>query len=299
MAQRRARVRFEQVDKSFGERRVLRDLTLTIQPGAFVAVVGRSGSGKSTLLRLLCGLEQPTAGKLTITDERGSPLSDAVRVVFQEPRLLPWQKVLANVSIGRPRVDPARAREVLSQVGLADRTDEYPGVLSGGQKQRVALARALVHDPAMLLLDEPFGALDALTRGEAQTLVEGLWARAGFTAVLVTHDVAEAVLLSDRVLVVEDGRIVEDVRVDLPRPRAPDLPEFGRLTAALLDRVLGRASKPTLAAASHTAPLVEPQKTEDTSNEQAEQAPQSRQSDHQTRKLETTHDTVQSDPVGT
>jgi sulfonate transport system ATP-binding protein len=261
MSSRRARVRLEQVDKSFGERRVLCDLTLTIQPGAFIAVVGRSGSGKSTLLRLLCGLEAPSAGKLTITDERGGPLSDAVRVVFQEPRLLPWQKVLANVAIGRPRVDPARAHEVLAQVGLADRTDEYPGVLSGGQKQRVALARALVHDPAMLLLDEPFGALDALTRSEAQTLVEGLWARSGFTAVLVTHDVAEAVLLSDRVLVVEDGRIVEDINIDLPRPRAPDLPEFGRLTAELLDRVLGR--------------------------------------DPETRKLETKHDTVKSDPVGT
>jgi sulfonate transport system ATP-binding protein len=131
---------------------------------------------------------------------------------------------------------------VLQQVGLADRADDYPGVLSGGQKQRVALARALVHDPAMLLLDEPFGALDALTRSEAQTLVEALWTRAGFTAVLVTHDVAEAVLLSDRVLVVEDGRIVEDVVVNLPRPRAPDLPEFGRLTAHLLARVLGSST---------------------------------------------------------
>jgi sulfonate transport system ATP-binding protein len=237
-----ATVRLSQVGKRFGDRQVLRDLTLAIRAGEFVAVVGKSGSGKSTLLRLLCGVEQPTAGKVQIVDERGEDLRQAVRVVFQEPRLLPWRSVLDNVTLGKNRGDAARALEVLQQVGLRERAQEYPGVLSGGQRQRVALARALLHEPAMLLLDEPFGALDALTRIEAQALVEALWVKAGFTAILVTHDVAEAVLLSDRVLVVDDGRIVDDVRIDFARPRARDLRELGRLTAQLLERVMRRRS---------------------------------------------------------
>ena len=251
-----ARVRLDAVGKSFGERRVLSDLSLSVRPGDFVAIVGRSGSGKSTLLRLLCGLDEPSEGTVSITgeDDRDPSVSaardgrggrvpspfDAVRVVFQEPRLLPWRSVLTNITLGKTRVDPQRPLEVLAQVGLQDRAHEYPGVLSGGQRQRVALARALVHGPQMLLLDEPFGALDALTRVEAQQLVEELWREAGFTAIMVTHDVAEAVLLSDRVLVLEDGAIVEDVAIDLPRPRARDLPELARLSAGLLGRVMGR-----------------------------------------------------------
>ncbi|MDB4974990.1 MAG: ssuB [Myxococcaceae bacterium] len=234
-----ARVRLDGVDKSFDSRQVLCNLSVSIKPGEFVAVVGRSGSGKSTLLRLLCGLETPSRGSVVISDEDGSDLSATVRVVFQEPRLLPWRSVLANVTLGKTRVDPRRPLEVLREVGLADRAGEYPAVLSGGQRQRVALARALVHEPRLLLLDEPFGALDALTRIEAQELVEQLWLEAGFTAVMVTHDVAEAVLLSDRVLVIEDGQIVEDIAVELPRPRARDLPELAHLTAVLLERVMG------------------------------------------------------------
>jgi len=247
-----AGVTLDHVGKSFGAREVLRGLDLTIRPGEFVAVVGRSGSGKSTLLRLLCGLEQPTAGKLRIEDERGGSAEGRVRVVFQEPRLLPWRSVLANVTLGRASVAEKRAREVLAQVGLAERANDYPGVLSGGQRQRVALARALLHEPTMLLLDEPFGALDALTRIEAQQLVERLWSEAGFTALLVTHDVEEAVLLADRVLVVEDGSIVESVVVDLPRPRSREMLEIGRLTTLLLDRVMGRSSTPH---AGERAPL--------------------------------------------
>ena len=141
----------------------------------------------------LSGLEQPSMGSTRVVDATGADARSTVRVVFQEPRLLPWRSVLDNVCIGMRGKDPARARAVLSSVGLADRHGEYPGVLSGGQRQRVALARALVHEPCVLLLDEPFGALDALSRIEAQRLVESLWLERGFTAILVTHDVGEAV----------------------------------------------------------------------------------------------------------
>jgi sulfonate transport system ATP-binding protein len=242
-SQRGARVRLNAVGKRFEQRPVLHDLNLSVRSGEFVAVVGRSGSGKSTLLRLLCDLEQPSEGTVAITSDDGTDLRDAVRVVFQEPRLLPWRSVLDNVRLGKARLDPERPLEVLSKVGLADRAHEFPGVLSGGQRQRVALARALVHQPRMLLLDEPFGALDALTRIEAQQLVEELWLEAGFTAIMVTHDVPEAVLLSDRVLVVENGRIVQDVVINVPRPRARDLPELAHLSAVLLERVLGQESR--------------------------------------------------------
>jgi sulfonate transport system ATP-binding protein len=246
-----ARVRLDAVDKRFDARQVLKNLSVCIEPGQFVSVVGRSGSGKSTLLRLLCGLEAPSAGTVAITGARGEPLHDAARVVFQEPRLLPWRCVLSNITLGKRGSDPAHAGEVLRQVGLAARADDYPAVLSGGQRQRVALARALVHEPRLLLLDEPFGALDALTRVEAQQLVERLWLETGFTTVLVTHDVGEAVLLSDRVLVIEDGQLVEDLTVDVPRPRTGSLsspaggasvrfdPQLAQLAERLLRRVMG------------------------------------------------------------
>jgi sulfonate transport system ATP-binding protein len=248
-----AGVSLDGVQKSFGARAALRDLTLSVEPGEFVSVVGRSGSGKSTLLRLLCGLEEPSGGSVHIYNREQRDVREHVRVVFQEHRLLPWRTVLANVKLGNTRTSDVRALEVLAQVGLADRASEYPGVLSGGQRQRVSLARALVHQPAMLLLDEPFGALDALTRIEAQQLVEGLWASHEFTAVLVTHDVEEAVLLSDRVYVVEDGTIIDSIAVDLPRPRTRELPEVGRLTTRLLDRVMGRSSARSLTTSGTTS----------------------------------------------
>ncbi|XXX72273.1 ABC transporter ATP-binding protein [Sorangium sp. So ce134] len=229
-----ARVVLDQLEKRFDDRPVLSGLHLDVRPGEFLTIVGRSGSGKSTLLRILCGLEQPTGGAARVEAQEGGA---AVRVVFQEPRLMPWRTVLQNVCIGLPKERHDRARDVLARVGLLDRQNDYPGVLSGGQRQRVALARALVHDPKVLLLDEPFGALDALTRIGAQRLVESLWAQHGFTAILVTHDVQEAVLLGDRVLVFDEGRITESVAVDLPRPRARELPEVGRLTGALLQAI--------------------------------------------------------------
>ncbi|HMJ54022.1 MAG TPA: ABC transporter ATP-binding protein [Polyangiaceae bacterium] len=233
-----ATVRLQNVYKEFGDRQVLRGIDLEVPPGKFLAIVGRSGSGKSTVLRLLCGLDDPTRGSTSVVDPSGNDVRGSVRVVFQEPRLLPWRSVLSNVSLGARRTSNHRAREVLGGVGLADRLHEYPGVLSGGERQRVALARALVHEPAVMLLDEPFAALDALTRIGAQRLVESLWMQHGFTALLVTHDVEEAVLLGDYVVVLDEGRVIERVEVNLTRPRARERPEIRRLTARLLDAIL-------------------------------------------------------------
>jgi sulfonate transport system ATP-binding protein len=225
------------VSKSYGNRLVLDRIDLQVEPGEFVAIVGRSGCGKSTLLRLVAGLETPDAGSLKLN---GLPLAEHredTRIMFQDARLLPWKRVAANIALGLRTADaPARSRGALAQVGLSERAHDWPAVLSGGQRQRVALARALVHAPRLLLLDEPLGALDALTRIEMQALIEALWREQGFTALLVTHDVSEAVALADRVLLVENGRIALDERVRLPRPRSRGEPAY----AALEDRVLRR-----------------------------------------------------------
>ena len=164
----------------------------------------------------------------------------ALRIMFQDGRLLPWRRVVQNVALGLPKADALpRAEAALHAVGLADRAGEWPRVLSGGQKQRVALARALAADPKLILLDEPLGALDALTRIEMQSLIEGIWQRTGFTAVLVTHDVAEAATLADRILLIEDGGIAMDLAVDLPRPRSPG-PKLAAIEATVLGRILGK-----------------------------------------------------------
>ncbi len=230
----------ENLHKSFGEHEVLRGIDLKIEPGQFVTIVGRSGCGKSTLLRLLVGLEKPTSGTFWFGDKRESALRrDDIRVMFQEPRLLPWARVLSNVEVGlgaeRKSADAReRALATLREVGLEDRRDDWPAILSGGQKQRVALARALVSEPGILALDEPLGALDALTRISMQRLLERVWLDQGYTALLVTHDVAEAVTLADRVLVIEAGRIALDLAVDLPRPRERGAPEVAALEGRIL-----------------------------------------------------------------
>lgn len=228
--------------KRYGEREVLHQLQLHVAPGEFVAIVGRSGCGKSTLLRLVAGLEPASSGQLTIDRKPVRGLHDDTRIMFQEARLLPWKRVLDNVTLGLPAGSRERGREVLAQVGLAERADEWPARLSGGQRQRVALARALVHHPRLLLLDEPLGALDALTRIEMHRLIERLWQRHRFTALLVTHDVQEAVALADRVILIEDGRIALDVRIDLPRARAQGDAAFAALEKRILDRVLQKAA---------------------------------------------------------
>jgi sulfonate transport system ATP-binding protein len=236
-----AAVTLRGVTKAFGAHRVLHGIDLDIAPGEFVAIVGRSGCGKSTLLRLIAGLDTPTAGSIAI-DRQATGWRDHVRLMFQEPRLLPWQRVVANVEVGlthaRDRRRPAEA--TLVQVGLAGREHDWPTVLSGGQKQRVALARALVSHPRLLALDEPLGALDALTRIEMQDLIETVWQDKGFTAIVVTHDVSEAVALADRILVLEDGLVAMDVPVALPRPRRRGDLRAAAIEGRILDRLLRR-----------------------------------------------------------
>jgi sulfonate transport system ATP-binding protein len=230
------------VTKAFGAHHVLQGIDLDIALGEFVAIVGRSGCGKSTLLRLIAGLDAPSSGTITV-DGQSTGWRDDVRLMFQEPRLLPWQRVVANVEVGlthsRDRHDRRRhAEDTLVQVGLAGRAHEWPTVLSGGQKQRVALARALVSHPRLLALDEPLGALDALTRIEMQDLIETVWQDKGFTAIVVTHDVSEAVALADRILLLEDGLVAMDVAVDLPRPRRRGDPRAASIEGRILDRLL-------------------------------------------------------------
>ena len=208
------------LSRGFGARTVLHDLDLEIPQGQFVALVGRSGSGKSTLLRAIAGIDHEVQGGGAIHTPR------RVSVVFQDSRLLPWRRVLANVLLGLPRHGSEgreaaeRANAALAEVGLAGREDAWPNQLSGGEAQRAALARSLARDPELLLADEPFGALDALTRIKMHTLLRELWERHGPTVLLVTHDVDEAVLLADRVLVLEDGRFSLDLPIDLPHPRS-------------------------------------------------------------------------------
>nr|WP_221333588.1 ABC transporter ATP-binding protein [Nocardia transvalensis] len=215
--------------RRFGDRIVLRDLDIRIRRGEFVALLGRSGSGKSTLLRALAEIDDGVAGsgRLDVPAERA--------VVFQDSRLLPWIRVLDNVVLGlRGRDTRERGRAALAEVGLAGRERSWPKELSGGEQQRVALARSLVREPALLLADEPFGALDALTRLRMHTLLQDLCARHTPAVLLVTHDVDEAVLLADRVLILDDGRIAADRPIDLPRPRRPTDTGFAGHREALL-----------------------------------------------------------------
>jgi sulfonate transport system ATP-binding protein len=215
------------VRRAFGERVVLDGLELDIQPGEFVALLGRSGSGKSTFLRGLAGLDPEIEGSLLVPSRRS--------VVFQEPRLLPWRRVLENVVLGLRSGDAKeRGRAALDEVGLGDHHKAWPVTLSGGEAQRASLARALVRDPELLLLDEPFGALDALTRIRMHALLQELCARHRPAVLLVTHDVDEAILLADRVLVLRDGRFSLDRQVEVPSPRLRSDDEFARLRSALL-----------------------------------------------------------------
>ncbi|MEV1007143.1 ABC transporter ATP-binding protein [Streptomyces sp. NPDC049881] len=222
-------VRAEALTRTYGGRRVLDGLDLTLAPGEFAALVGRSGSGKSTLLRALAGIDHGTgaAGTLSAPED--------ISVVFQDARLLPWKRVLDNVMLGLTAPDAAaRGRTALAEVGLAGRERAWPTELSGGEQQRVALARSLVRDPQLLLADEPFGALDALTRIRMHALLRRLWDLHQPAVLLVTHDVDEAIALADRVLVLEEGRIAADLPVELPAPRSPGSPAYAELRARLL-----------------------------------------------------------------
>lgn len=215
------------LSRAFGDTLVLNALDLDLAPGEFVALLGRSGSGKTTLLRTLAGLDPVVAGEVRTPPRKA--------VVFQEARLLPWRRIVQNVTLGLHGADaPARARVALEEVGLAHRLEAWPHTLSGGEAQRAALARALVREPQLLLLDEPFASLDALTRLKMQALVQGLWRKHGCAVLMVSHDVDEALLLADRVVVLEAGRIVASEDVRDARPRSIEHPTFQRLRRRLL-----------------------------------------------------------------
>lgn len=222
-----------------GGRALFPPVRLTLAPGKWTALLGPSGVGKSTLLRLIAGL--PIGGDFIGSVEN----RPAVALMAQDPGLLGWLDVRQNAALGArlrgETPDRDRLETILAHTGLADHAAKRPAALSGGQRQRVALARALVGAPRILTLDEPLGALDALTRIEMQGLLERIWREKGFTAVLVTHDVAEAVILADRVVVLEEGQITLDLVIDLPRPRSHGSPEVAALEQQILHQLFGTA----------------------------------------------------------
>ncbi|WP_135363287.1 ABC transporter ATP-binding protein [Halosimplex halophilum] len=228
-----------------GATTALADVSFAVDPGEFVTVVGPSGCGKTTLVRLVGGLETPTDGRILVDGEPVVAPGPDRAMVFQEYRLFPWLSVRENVAFGLVEAGvPAprrtdRVREMLELVGLDDRAEAYPSELSGGMKQRVGLARALAVDPGMLLLDEPFGSVDAQTRRHLGAELLSIWRELDKTVLFVTHDIEEAVTLADRVLVLSGtpGRVRADVRIDLPRPRDRTDDEFVDCVDRLLDLV--------------------------------------------------------------
>ena len=246
-------VRIDQITKAYGDALVIANLELSIEPQQVTVMVGTTGSGKSTLLRILAGLERPTSGEIRWDSdrapnaERQTPNAERpnLGVVFQEPRLMPWLTVRQNVEFGFGPAGHSRsgalAKEILEQVGLESFSHYYPRQLSGGMAQRVAIARALVRKPSLLLLDEPFSALDALTRSRLQDHLMELFARHSLTMFFVTHDIEEAVALSDSIVVIKGrpGQIHRQFRIDLPRPRSRQDHAFTawkeRVLAALTD----------------------------------------------------------------
>jgi sulfonate transport system ATP-binding protein len=230
--------------------RALEAVTLEVKPGQILAIVGGSGCGKSTLLRAISGLDRPTLGQVTLDGERIEKPHEKIGIIFQEPRLLPWLSVADNVGFGLNGLPSqerkARVARALQSVGLTEKVDVWPRELSGGQAQRVSIARALVTRPEVLLLDEPFSALDAFTRADLQDQLLALWSGLRPTLILVTHDVDEAVVLADRILVMRPrpGRVLEEIEDDLQRPRDRQSAAFDfikRRVLAALDRSLDRA----------------------------------------------------------
>lgn len=218
--------------RRFATKTILDRVDLDIAEGEFVALLGRSGSGKSTFLKALAGLDHDVQGTGTL--ETPENLS----VVFQDARLLPWRTVIQNVTLGLPGAAGQEAgRKALAEVGLEGREAAWPNQLSGGEQQRVALARSLVRQPSLLLADEPFGALDALTRLKMHDLLRELCARHRPAVLLVTHDVDEAISLADRILVLDEGHLIEDLRIDLPTPRDHGDPRFAKIRTQLLSRL--------------------------------------------------------------
>jgi sulfonate transport system ATP-binding protein len=247
-AARQPAVSIRNFTRQFGETVVLHDLDIDIAPGEFVALLGASGSGKTTLLRTLAGLD-PADGQSVRTPS-------ARAVVFQDARLMPWKRIWRNVALGLTGPDVrGRAEAALKEVGLGHRLDVWPTTLSGGESQRAALARALVREPQLLLLDEPFAAVDALTRIRMHDLVLSLWRKHAPAVLLVTHDVDEAVTLADRVLVLEDGHIAAEEHIRLPRPRETG-PEFQAIRRRLLSHLGLELAAPVPAPTSANGELI-------------------------------------------
>ncbi|MBB2957553.1 MULTISPECIES: ABC transporter ATP-binding protein [Pseudoclavibacter] len=248
-ALRAPKVVVSDVTKRFGEVTALADVDLVLGDREFVSVVGASGCGKSTLLSVIAGLEAPTAGTASLSGHEILGPGRDRGVVFQQATLLPWLSAIDNVVFAldgeadltkRQRID--RARDVLDQVGLTGFESKYPAQLSGGMQQRVALARSLAYGPDVLLMDEPFGALDALTRRTMQELLTEVWERHRMTVMLITHDIEEAVFLSDRVIAMtpRPGKVAAEFEIDLPRPREVDVlgsPEFHGYYTEILDLI--------------------------------------------------------------
>lgn len=233
-----ATVRARNLGRSFAGNQVLANLDLDVRPGEFLSIVGKSGCGKSTLLRLIAGLDRPTSGTVTVDGRAADQAGDRLRIMFQEPRLLPWASVADNVAVGlRGGPDPQSVINALESVQLADKAQSWPAQLSGGQRQRAALARALVSHPGLLLLDEPLGALDALTRLTMQNLIRDMHARARFSAILVTHDVAEAVALSDRIIVLGQGGILKETTIVRVGPTTRGSAELAAIEAEILQAI--------------------------------------------------------------
>jgi sulfonate transport system ATP-binding protein len=229
--------------------RAVEGVSLEVEPGEILAIVGGSGCGKSTLLRAISGLDRPTVGKVVLDGTTIAAPHEKIGIIFQEPRLLPWLKVRDNVGFGladRPSAERAeRVANALERVGLSEKAAVWPRELSGGQAQRVAIARALITRPQVLLLDEPFSALDAFTRVDLQDHLLDLWADSKPTLVMVTHDVDEAIVLADRVMIMRPhpGRVADEVEIDLPRPRDRQSAAYDfakRRVMAALDRSLDR-----------------------------------------------------------
>ncbi|WP_147534608.1 ATP-binding cassette domain-containing protein [Bacillus marasmi] len=242
MAKQETILELTNVAKQFDGKEVLKGINLKVNQGDFIAIVGKSGCGKSTLLRLMAGLDLVSSGNLVINGKDLKGINPLAKIMFQDGRLLPWKKVFDNVALGlKSDEQKALIPKLLEQVGLSDKTNAWPAQLSGGQKQRVALARALIHQPELLLLDEPLGALDALTRLEMHDLIVNLWRDQQLTALLVTHDVEEAVALATRVILIEEGKIELDLPIRLPYPRRRENPQFTKLVSQILNKIMGKS----------------------------------------------------------
>ena len=215
-------IEIKDLNKKFGSINVLRDFNLTIEAGDFVAIVGRAGTGKSTLLRMIAGLDSLDSGSLKVNGNEISGVDKTIRTVFQKANLLPWRNIIKNVIFGTVDKNEAAAAQILEKVGLINKKYEWPKILTDGEKQRVSLARALAGNPKIVLLDDPLGTLDVLTKMDIQHVIEKLWLEMGFTAVLVTHDVSEAARLANRVILLDKNNVTMDLQITLPRPRLKD-----------------------------------------------------------------------------